>query len=62
MEKKKARAYKVRFENGIPVIPDSVYHSLISKGLTRGQIQNSLDVMSREMVKKGIKTLDQIDG
>ncbi len=59
---KNTRAYKVIFDkNGVPTIPESVYYSLLSRGLSEAQIQTSLDVISREMVKKGLKCTETVN-
>lgn len=51
----KIKVYDVVFKDGIPTVPDSVYHTMISRGITDDQIKDSFDALSRAVIKKCLK-------
>lgn len=53
---KRTRVYKVIFKNGVPTLPESVHQMLLHRGITEEQIQVSFDILSREMIKKALKS------
>lgn len=56
--KTKLIVHEVTFSNGIPTLSESAYHALLQKDIPEEQIQVALDNMSREMVKKALRSGD----